>query len=279
MGYVEKLMGQEEDTVFLTRQHWIVLVSRIFSSIFTFLVFLAVGVASFVPTIGPILGFIVLVALVLPLYDIVVAIFSGLRGRELIGRIGVPVLIALFILGLGITLFMPVAGQMVGVIVLVIAVVPLAQAIRIFLDWYNRQYIVTSQRVISVRGVVNKHVSDSALEMVNDVVLEQSAIGRIMGYGNLDIITGSDIGADRFHRIAHPVRLKTEMLNKRGELVRRMQERPASELQAAPSASVEEQPASQDIPALIRELDDLRQKGVLTDEEFQAKKSELLQRL
>jgi len=279
MGYIEKLMGQGETAVFLTRQHWIVLVSRIFSSIFTFLVFLAVGVACFIPTVGPILGFILLAALALPLYDIVVAILSGQRGRELIGRIWVSILIALFILGLGIALFIPGTNMIVGVIILLISVVPLVQAIKIFLDWYNEQYIITNHRVMSVKGVINKHVSDSALEMVNDVVLEQSAIGRMMGYGNVEIITGSDVGTNLFRRIANPVRFKTEMLNQKGKLVRRKPERPTPAPPVAAPAAVEEQPAAQDIPALIRELDDLRQKGVLTEEEFRAKKAELLKRL
>jgi len=284
MGYIKKLMGQGETVVFLTRQHWIGLLNSIFSSVFTFLVFLAVGVvAGLVPTASPVLGFIVLATLALPLYDIVVAVLSGSRGRELIGRIWVSVLIVLFILGLGIALissaFVPGTNAIVGAIFLLIAVVPLAQAIKIFLDWYNEQYIITNYRVMSVKGVINKHVSDSALEKVNDVVLAQSAIGRMMGYGNVEIITGSDIGANLFYRIAHPVRFKTEMLNQKGELVRRKPERPAPVAEVAAPATAEEQSAAQDIPALIQELDDLRQKGLLTEEEFQAKKAELLKRL
>jgi len=279
MGYVEKLMGQGEKSVFVARQHWIVLVSRILSSIFTFLVFLAVGLASFAPTVSPVLGFILLAALVLPLYDIVVAVLSGLRGRELFGRIWMPILIALFILALGIALFVPGANVMAGVIILLISVVPLFQSIKTFLDWHNEQYIITNHRVISVKGVINKHVSDSALEKVNDVVLEQSAIGRIMGYGNVEIITGSDIGANLFWRIANPVRFKTVMLDRKGELVRPKAEQPTPPPPVAAPAAAEEQPAVPDIPELIQQLDELRQKGVLTEEEFQAKKAELLKRL
>ncbi len=281
MGYVAKLMGQEEKPIFIARQHWIVLVGRIFSSVFTFLVFLTVGAVSFVPTISPFLGFIVLAALVLPLYDIVVAILSGLRGRELVGRIWLPILIALFILGLGIALFVPGGNVAAGVIILLIATVSLFQALKIFLDWYNEQYIITNHRVMSVQGVINKHVSDSALEKVNDVVLEQSALGRILGYGNVEIITGSDIGANLFHRIAQPVRFKTMMLNQKSELVRSkpQQPMPTPTPQTAPAAPAEEEPTPQNIPELIRKLDALRQQGVLTEEEFQAKKAELLERL
>lgn len=279
MGYVEKLMGQGEKAVFVARQHWTVLVGRIFSSVFTFLVFLAVGVASFTPAVSPILGFILLAALILPLYDIVVAVLSGLRGRELFGRIWMPILIALFILALSVALFVPGANVIAGWIILFISVIPLAQTIKVFLDWYNEQYIITNRRVMSVRGVINKHVSDSALEKVNDVVLEQSAVGRILGYGNVEIITGSDIGANLFSRITNPVRFKTVMLNQKDELVRPKAERSAPTSQAALPTVVEEQPGAQNIPELIQQLDELRQKGVLTEEEFQTKKAELLRRL
>ncbi|MBC7251981.1 MAG: PH domain-containing protein [Anaerolineae bacterium] len=149
------------------------------------------------------------------------------------------------------------------------------------MDWYNEQYIITNRRVMSVQGVINKHVSDSALEKVNDVVLEQSALGRILGYGNVEIITGSDIGANLFHRIAQPVRFKTMMLNQKSELVRSQpqQPTPTPTPQTAPPALAEEEPTPQNIPELIRKLDALRQQGVLTEEEFQAKKAELLERL
>ena len=38
-------------------------------------------------------------------------------------------------------------------------------------------------------------------------------------------------------------------------------------------------PPQQDIPALIEKLAELHRKGILTDEEFQSKKAELLKRL
>ena len=38
-------------------------------------------------------------------------------------------------------------------------------------------------------------------------------------------------------------------------------------------------PSSSDIPDLIVELAELRQKGIITEEEFQAKKKDLLDRL
>jgi hypothetical protein len=105
-----------------------------------------------------------------------------------------------------------------------------------------------------------------------------------MRYGTVQIITGSDIGINMFRRISNPVRFKREMLNAKEAL------KTTSELAAqttttdtvvpaaesAPSGSGK--PASH-IPDLIAELDELRKRDIISKEEFEAKKKELLDRL
>ena len=159
-------------------------------------------------------------------------------------------------------------------VLIVLVVFPVVHFVVRFLNWYNEQYLVTNRRVIKIRGVINKLVSDSSLEKVNDVVLEQSIVGRILGYGTVQIITGSDIGVDVFKYIARPVHFKTEMLNQKEDL---------AELDSygarARRVLAEESPTSGDIPELIAELDELREKGIVTDEEFEKKKADLLGRI
>jgi uncharacterized membrane protein YdbT with pleckstrin-like domain len=159
-------------------------------------------------------------------------------------------------------------------VLIVLVVFPVVHFAVRYLNWYNEQYLVTNRRVIKIRGVINKLVSDSSLEKVNDVVLEQSIVGRILGYGTVQIITGSDIGVDVFKHIARPVHFKTEMLNQKEDL---------AELDSfgarARRVLAEESPTSGDIPELIAELDELREKGIVTDEEFEKKKADLLSRI
>jgi uncharacterized membrane protein YdbT with pleckstrin-like domain len=118
--------------------------------------------------------------------------------------------------------------------------------------------------VIQVEGVVNKHVIDSSLEKVNDVVLDQSYLGRLLDYGNVEILTASEIGVNKLERIASPVKFKTEMLNQKEAL--------GSDEHFGGNRE-------HDVPALIAELDELRKKGVLTEEEFNAKKAQLLAKM
>jgi uncharacterized membrane protein YdbT with pleckstrin-like domain len=142
------------------------------------------------------------------------------------------------------------------------------------LNWWNEQYVITNRRVIQLEGIINKHSIDSSLEKVNDVVLKQSALGRILNYGDLQILTASEIGVNLFRRIAHPVKFKTEMLNQKEG----MSQLDIFEGRAGRVLS-EEAPSRGDIPELITELDELRKKGIITAEEFEEKKKALLAKL
>jgi len=160
------------------------------------------------------------------------------------------------------------------IVLAVLVIIPIADFAVRFLNWYNEQYIITNRRVVEIHGVINKWVSDSSLDKVNDIILEQSILGRLLNYGTVKIITGSDIGVNVFKHMARPVTFKTEMLNQREDLA----ELDTFRAQTQRVLS-EEAPDTGDIPELIAELGELRDKGVITDQEFQTKKAELLGRL
>lgn len=136
--------------------------------------------------------------------------------------------------------------------------------LRDYLIWYNRQYIITSLRVIQISGVINKNLTDSSLEKVNDVKLSQSILGRIFGYGDVEILTASELGVNLFHRIGNPVGFKTAMMNAKQEQERNI-------------GGVSKE--REDAPTLIAQLEQLHKQGVLTDEEFARKKQELLAKM
>ncbi len=142
------------------------------------------------------------------------------------------------------------------------------------LNWWNEQYVITNRRVIQLEGIINKHSIDSSLEKVNDVVLEQSALGRLLNYGDVQILTASEIGVNVFRKMRRPVRFKTRMLNQKEALGDvDVFERRASRVLS------EEAPSRGDIPELIAELDELRRRGIISDAEFEEKKVALLAKL
>jgi uncharacterized membrane protein YdbT with pleckstrin-like domain len=149
-----------------------------------------------------------------------------------------------------------------------VIIFPIVSLVRDVLIWANHKYVITNLRVIQVMGLFNKNVIDSSLEKVNDVKMSQSFIGRLFNFGDIEILTASELGVNRFTRIGDPVHFKTAMLNAKTLLDERV-------VISQPAAA---SPAN-DIPSLIARLGDLRDKGILSQEEFQAKKEKLLSQL
>lgn len=149
---------------------------------------------------------------------------------------------------------------------LLLLLLPVISMVRDILIYLNHKYVVTNRRVIQIFGVINKNVTDSSLEKVNDIKMDQSFFGRLFNYGDVEILTASELGINRFTMIASPIKFKTVMLNAKVSLengeVGKSEQKPQAE-----------------IPALIEHLDVLRHKGTITEEEFQKKKAELLAKL
>ena len=157
---------------------------------------------------------------------------------------------------------------------LLLLLVPVGQFLIRLWMWANRQYVVTTRRILQVSGILSKRVSDTSLDKINDIVMEQSALGRVLGYGDIEIITGTESGIDVFRKISKPIQFKKSMLDQREALggLAMVQERTAQVL-GTPSASVN------DVPELIEGLDELRQKGLISDDEFERKRQQLLDRI
>jgi len=145
----------------------------------------------------------------------------------------------------------------------ILLLIPVATMLRDILDWWNRQFLVTNRRVMQISGIFNKNVIDSSLEKVNDVKMEQSVFGRMFDYGDVEILTASELGVNKFKRIENPIRFKTAMINAKEKLER----------------GEEGVGENEDILAMIARLDQMRQQGILTEEEFAAQKGNLLSKL
>jgi hypothetical protein len=180
----------------------------------------------------------------------------------LLSSIVAEIIVTLIVVGVTIAtaIFNPLAAF--GFLLILI---PLGIMLRDILVWYNRQYIVTNRRVVQIFGIVNKSVVDSSLEKVNDVKMNQSFFGRIFDYGDVEILTASELGVNVFKRIGDPVKFKTAMMNAKEKL--------GFEGMGGHGQLVK------DVPTLIAELDELRKKGIVSDAEFQQKKRELLAKM
>lgn len=183
----------------------------------------------------------------------------------------VNLVIALVILALAAIVFGWTQGQPLSLGLALLLLIPLGRFIWQFIRWQNREYIVTNRRVIQVEGTINKNVIDSSLEKVNDVRMSQSVLGRMLNYGDVEILTASDLGSNMFQRIGSPIKFKTAMLNEKEKLG--FDEAPAP----APAAPPPSQPL--EAPVLLAQLNAMRKEGLITDEEYQKKKADILARM
>ena len=163
----------------------------------------------------------------------------------------------------------------------VLLLLPLVSLLRDTYIWHSRKYLVTNKRVIYITGIFNKDVSDSALEKVTDIKLEQSFLGRLFDYGDVTILTASELGASRFRRIFHPVALKTAMLNVKDGLDAPQPSQHSHHEQAVeePAAVPVVHSAGVGLVELLVQLHQLHKDGILSTSEYEAKKSEILAKL
>ncbi len=232
------------------------------------------------------------------------------------GRYPWALLVAgLVLMGLSSALGEGPVRTVLGYAILVALVVAIAWLALVYGRWWAQDYLVTNRRVIKVEGILNKHTADSSLEKINDAVLDQNILGRLLGYGDLDILTATEAAVDRYRMLDAAPRFKREMLNAKSaleqEYARPLMPSPPLRAPVAtsdPEPAVPRPPASpqpaaggaaggtaavspgsngprpgpmsaDEVTRTLASLADLRDRGAITPDEFEAKKAELLARL
>jgi hypothetical protein len=190
-----------------------------------------------------------------------------------------------------------------GIVTLLLFVAGAAMLGWSYLRYRNEEYIISSRRIIHAEGVINKKATDSSLEKINDAVLAESVFGRMFGFGDLDVLTASETGIERLRMLRDAKDFKKAMLEAKHELELELSRptmpplrtqgepvpvvaptpapppaaRPA--VTAAPVAPPPAAMSSDEVTGALDRLGDLRDRGIITPEEFEAKKRELLGRL
>lgn len=138
--------------------------------------------------------------------------------------------------------------------------------------WATTNFVVTTDRLIYRHGVLSKHGIEIPLERVNTVFFSQSLLERMLGSGDLVIESAGEMGRQNFSNVRKPSAVQNEIYRQMEQNENRKFDR-----LGARQAGVGTPGTS--IPEQIQQLDALRQQGVLTEAEFQAKKAELLRRM
>ena len=95
-----------------------------------------------------------------------------------------------------------------------LAIIVIGLAFFVFRWWHWRtdEYVITNRRLLKVEGIINKRSGDSNLEKINDAILEENLIGRLLDYGDLEILTAAEVSVDRYRMLNHAKTFKKEMM-------------------------------------------------------------------
>jgi hypothetical protein len=153
-----------------------------------------------------------------------------------------------------------------------------------FLVWRVERYLVTTRRVIEAGGVINKYTTDTSLQMISDMLVGHPWLGRIMGYGEIELLTGSEAGRSKIRFLPEADEFKKALLDARHQYElevgggQALKDAVAAATHA-PTAAGHGATSAEEVDAAISRLGGMRDRGLITQQEFDEKKRELLDRL
>ncbi|OQP59742.1 hypothetical protein A3860_36295 [Niastella vici] len=151
-----------------------------------------------------------------------------------------------------------------------------------YFSWKVNIWVVTNFRVIDEAGLLNHFAKESPLEKINNVSYDQTIWGRIMNYGHVEIQTAAEIGATDYYNVHGPKRLKDTITLAQAEykniqLANQAQHMAsAMGIQAGEVKYASAGSGSSGIASELEKLHQLKQQGVISEEEYIKAKNKLL---
>jgi uncharacterized membrane protein YdbT with pleckstrin-like domain len=169
-------------------------------------------------------------------------------------------------------------GSIIGIVIgsygLLIGLVLVGYFIYKIIQRNNNLWTVTNLRVIDEYGVFSNNTKESPLDKINNVSYLQSFLGKIFGYGNVQIQTAAEIGSTTYFAVENPKELKDTITLMQEEYKQNQIKKQANEFASAIAAG--QQNNKTDVAAELEKLYELKQKGILTDEEYNNRKTKIL---
>jgi len=149
-----------------------------------------------------------------------------------------------------------------------------------YLKWNFTHFVITTDRVIFRSGALSKKGAEIPLERVSNINFRQSVWERLIGAGDLEIESAGRDGQSVFDNVRHPDAVQQE-LYKQMELYARKRASWSQPAPAAPAtpATPGAHGAGPSIPEQLEQLAGLRDRGVISAQEFETKKAQLLERM
>jgi hypothetical protein len=153
-----------------------------------------------------------------------------------------------------------------------VAAVGLVMALARYVELAANQYVLTDRRLLRLRGILSRSSMDSYLDKINNVEHHQTFWGRLFNYGDVEIDTAAESGAEVFPRISQPLAFKRAV---DAATLAFHNAAPGRPLPAAGSGAAASSSGAERIRQLKRLLDD----GLISPAEFEAKRKQLLDQI
>ena len=149
--------------------------------------------------------------------------------------------------------------------VMLALIVPLVLfVVRPLVSWWWTRYVLTTERLITRTGLIAKEGIEIPLENITNVNFSQTVFERLLGAGDLLIESAGTTGQSKFVNIPRPDRFQTTLYRVREDRSRAL------------TLGGRETPRPPTASDAIRSLAELRNEGLISEEEYERKRQELL---
>jgi uncharacterized membrane protein YdbT with pleckstrin-like domain len=158
-----------------------------------------------------------------------------------------------------------ISGVSLWIVLLGVVIAALWLVVKPFVNWWTTRYVLTTERLITRTGLVAKSGVEIPLERITNVNFSASIFERMLGAGDLLIESAGSAGQSEFANIPRPDDFQT--------LLYKTREQRSIELSGTGSPTGEFKPHAADS---IQKIADLRDEGLITEEEYEEKRKKLL---
>jgi len=145
--------------------------------------------------------------------------------------------------------------------------------IRPLVNWWFTRYVLTTERLVTRVGLIAQSGVEIPLERITNVNFSQSVFERMLGAGDLLIESAGSSGQSKFSNIPRPDQFQTLLYKTREQRTIELSGRGEVAPPPPPSPTAASSP---DAAESIRKLAKLRDEGLISEAEYEEKRSRLL---
>lgn len=97
-----------------------------------------------------------------------------------------------------------------GALLLTISIIGLPWGIAMFIRAFATEIAVTTDRFVRKTGLISIQSEEVSLDKIEEVTVVQSILGRIFGYGNVQV-HGTGMGDIKCTMVDNPIRMRREI--------------------------------------------------------------------